>query len=128
MFGHASGDRFTVGMFTFLDVTSVSDPRDFLVLCRLGGAGLSAALLGLAGVMVQTDALRRAMCFALLVTGTLLMLDAASRFHRLEPSPARSLTFLTIAMTPLLIAIVRRVRRNDNTERQSDGLSDPSSR
>lgn len=85
----------------------MTDPRDFLALCRLGVPGLGLLVLGLTGVIVQKKALRRALSFAVLIIGALLLADAASRFHRLSPSSARSLTFLTIAMTPVLFAVVR---------------------
>ena len=91
---------------------AMTDPRDFLTLCRLGAPGLGLLVLGLAGVIVQKKALRRALSFAVLMTGALLLTDAAARLHRLSPSPVRSLTFLTIASAPVLFAIVRTVSAN----------------
>ncbi len=97
----------------------MTDPRDFLTLCRLGAPGLGLLVLGIAGVIVQNSALRRALSFAVLMIGATLLADAAARFQRLDPSAARSLTFLTIAMIPVLFAIVRTVSVNRRSNRVS---------
>ncbi|MBI1312201.1 hypothetical protein GC176_13000 [bacterium] len=83
------------------------DPRDYLTLCRLGVPGLSLLVLGLAGVMIQKSALRRALSFAVLITGALALFDAAARFHRLAPAPTRSMTLLTITLAPLVFTVAR---------------------
>ncbi len=96
----------------------MADPRDFLTLCRLGAPGLGLLVLGLAGVIVQKSALRLSLSFAVLAVGAMLLLDAAARFHRLSPEPVRSLTFLTIALTPLLFTIVRSQAANVRATRK----------
>ncbi|MHC4877264.1 MAG: hypothetical protein ACYTGL_12275, partial [Planctomycetota bacterium] len=69
----------------------MTDPRDFLALCRLAAPGFCLLFLGLAGVFIQGRELRRSLSFVVLVAGAMLVLDAAGRFHRLEPSVTRSL-------------------------------------
>jgi NADH:ubiquinone oxidoreductase subunit K len=98
----------------------MTDPRDFLTLCRLGAPGLGLLALGLTGVFAQKNSLRRSLSFAVLMVGAILLADAASHFHRLAPPPIRSLTFLTIALTPLLFTIARSVAANVRTNRQID--------
>jgi NADH:ubiquinone oxidoreductase subunit K len=98
----------------------MADPRDFLTLCRLGAPGLELLVLGLAGVIVQKSALRRSLSFAVLMVGVMLLFDAAARFHRLSPEPVRSLTFLTIALTPLLFTIVRSHAANVRANRRTN--------
>ena len=107
---------------------TMADPRDFLTLCRLGAPGLCLLVLGLAGVIVQKNELRRSLSFAVLVIGAMLLFDAATRFHRLSPEPIRSLTFLTIALTPLLFTIVRSQAANVRANRQTNDRIDRTDR